>query len=241
MTQPLKILSIEDEPIIARRVKRLCREILGKQMASFQHVASLELGQAALVNDKVDLVLLDLNLNGEDGFSLLREFTSYPAQTIIISAYADKAIEAFEYGVVDFVAKPIGKERLEKALSRASQRIAGQRIDKTARFLSFRTGRRTEIVPVEEIAYLKGADKYSEVISIDKTVRLHDKTLSQLEAMLPANFVRSHRSYIVPKERIAQIQTSPGSKYELVLLSGEYLPIGRTRLAQIREHLDAST
>ena len=66
----------------------------------------------------IDLLLLDLNLHGKSGFLALENAVAGSFQTIIVSAYADQAITAYEYGVLDFVNKPFSRARLEKALNR---------------------------------------------------------------------------------------------------------------------------
>ena len=69
-------------------------------------------------NNSLDLVLLDLNLNGDNGFDLLTTAVSESFHTIVISAYKDQAITAFEYGILDFVPKPFNRDRLEQAFDR---------------------------------------------------------------------------------------------------------------------------
>ncbi len=228
----LSVLSVEDEPLVAQRIERLTRDILGDQISAFRSVQDLTSAFSVLEQEPFDVVLLDLNLGGEDGFELLARFASYASHTIVISAHTDRAVEAFEYGVLDFVAKPFSRERLAKAFERAKPtRSAAAR---ALQFLTFRSGRRTEVVPVSDVVLLRGADKYTEVQLAGGAVHLHDKSLSRLEALLPDDFVRVHKSYIVPLSRIKQLQSSPGSKYDVLLHSGELIPVGRTRVADLR-------
>src|SRR5690554_5041046 len=119
----MNVLIMEDEPIIAQRNQRLLLEYY-KTHPNFHRgrekiCATLEDGLDYLQENDVDLLLLDLNLNGKNGFDILKKFSVHSFHTIIISAYADLAIQAFEYGVLDFVAKPYDKERFFKAMDRA--------------------------------------------------------------------------------------------------------------------------
>lgn len=234
--RPLRILSIEDEPIISRRLERLSREILGERLDTFKSVQTLQAAFDTLDTNPADILLLDLNLAGDDGFELLSRFTSYSNQTIIVSAHSDRAVDAFEYGVVDFVPKPFSKERLSVAFNRAL-RTTPTPAESKLRFLTFRSGRRTDVVPLRDISLIKGADKYSEVTLTDGSVKLHDKRLSDFEALLPDTFFRVHKSYIVPVARVKRIESSPGSKYSALLDTGELVPIGRTRVADLRSRL----
>lgn len=114
----VSLLIVEDEPIVAQRVERLCREILSDQLAQCLVAGSTAEAFNLLDANTIDLTLLDLNLAGQDGFDLLRRFAARPAHTIVVSAETTRAIEAFDLGVLDFVAKPFTKERLEKAIDR---------------------------------------------------------------------------------------------------------------------------
>ncbi len=234
--RPLCILSIEGEPIISRRLERLSREILGEQLTTFTSAQTLEAAFDELESNPADILLLDLNLDGEDGFELLSRFMSYSTQTIIVSAYGDRAVDAFEYGVVDFVPKPFSRGRLSVAFDRALRTVPTSAASKL-RFLTFRSGRRTDVVPLRDICLIKGADKYSEITLKDGSVKLHDKRLSDFEGLLPDSFFRIHKSYIVPIARVKRIESSPGSKYDALLDTGELVPIGRTRVADLRARL----
>lgn len=85
------------------------------QIHAFQ---SLSEGLAYVNSNPIDLLLLDLNLNGENGFDILKQTASLSFHTIIISANKDQALKAFEFGVLDFVPKPFNKARLELAFNR---------------------------------------------------------------------------------------------------------------------------
>jgi two-component system response regulator LytT len=226
------VLIVEDEPIVARRVERLTRDSLGERLARLQAVDTVEAGIAGLEAGGVDLLLLDLNLHGEDGFEILRVVASFAAQTIIVSAYADKAAQAFDHGVVDFVTKPFDAERLDLAL----QRFAGRTepVAQKARFLSFRTGRRASMVELEDVVLIRGADKYSEVVLRDGSVRLHDKSLRQMAELLPAEFMRVHKSNIVRLDQIESLHSQPGNRHELVFKTGERAPVSRSMIATVR-------
>ena len=82
----------------------------------------LQQGLGFIKEQSIDLLFLDLNLNREDGYELLEEVAAESFHTIIVSAYKDRAIRAFEYGVLDFVAKPYTEERLSLAIQRIHPR-----------------------------------------------------------------------------------------------------------------------
>lgn len=227
----MNILIIEDEARIARRIERLLRSILGAEISSLAHRDSLGGGQAFLQENEIDLLFLDLNLNGEDGFLALEGMVAEAFHTIIISAYRDQALRAFEYGVLDFVAKPFSEERL----AQACQRLRSRQAESDAlRYLAVKKRGRRTLVPVEELSYIQGAGVYTELHLQDGSTAIHNKTLEQLEQLLPSDFERIHKSYLVPMREAREIVIEPGSKYSLRLQNDECLPIGRTRYKALK-------
>ena len=164
----------------------------------------------------------------------LRAIRSAP-ETVVVSANTDRALEAFEYGVIDFVAKPFDAERIAKAVSRlqAAKMPARQR----ARFLAFRRAGGTELVETSRIRAIHGADNYAEVELLDGRRLLHDKTLERLEGLLPDSFHRIHRSHIVNLRCIERLRNLPGSRYRALMDSGEELPVSRAQVKGLRSRL----
>lgn len=231
-----QILVVEDEPPVARRLQRLTNEIAGEQLGNTFVAPSVVTAETLLKENDIDLILLDLNLAGEDGFDLLKRFTAKAAYTIVVSAYVERALEAFEYGVLDFVPKPFTRARLEKALERLWGGVRGA--VPPARQLSFETLGGVEVIALDDILFFKGADKYSEAVLGNGDTRFHGKSLNRLENILAPEFVRTHKSYLVHKGSIAEIRSLEGSRYALHLRNGEQLPVGRTRVDHVRQLLE---
>jgi len=91
----MKILIIEDEPAIARRTQRLSQAILGEQIQQIHICNSVESGLAYLAEQEIDFLLLDLNLHGADGFSILEQKVAAPFHTIIISYFLKMVARKF--------------------------------------------------------------------------------------------------------------------------------------------------
>lgn len=230
----MKILIIEDEARIAKRVERMTRDFFDKDVQILLS-DSLESGLIAIENNPIDLLLLDLNLNGEDGFEILQTFVAGPFQTIIISAYTDKAITAFNYGVLDFVPKPFDQNRLEHAFMRFTAQ--GKQSGGDVRFLAVRKAKTFRLVPINEILYIKGAGIYTELHLANNKIELHDKSLEALEKLLPETFERIHKSYIFCWEQADKIVVEAGGKYSMQLKNGDLLPIGRSKYKEIKNKL----
>ncbi len=231
----MNILVIEDELRIAKRILRMTREFFLNTLDQITHIESLQEGIAYVQSNTIDLVLLDLNLNGENGFDLLKNTVSESFHTIIISAYKEQALAAFEYGVLDFVPKPFNKERLDLAFKRVLNKEA---IDaKNIKFLAVKKRGEIQLINIENVIYIKGAGMYAELVLTNGSSFLHDKSLEKLEQLLPEEFVRTHKSYIVKITEIKAIKVNSGSKYMAELNNGKLLPIGRTRYKDLKTRI----
>lgn len=188
-----------------------------------------------LKKNTIDILLLDLNLNGRDGFEILQSLTSRTFQTIVVSANTENALRAFELGVLDFVPKPFDQERLAMALSRAT---AGKKeLNSDLRYLTVRKNGSVRLIELNQLSYIKGAGIYSELHLLDGSHVLHDKGLDALERLLPAGFERIHKSYLVQIKQTENILIAPGTKYAVQLKNGEILPIGRSRYKAFRARI----
>lgn len=228
----MNILIVEDEARIAKRIERMTVDILGGSLQSIAHVDALPAALDYIKNKPLDLMLLDLNLNGANGFDLLVSAVSGSFHTIIISAYKEQAITAFEHGVLDFVPKPFNRDRLQHALSRIAANHPSD--NHPVRQLAIRKKGKIQLVLIDDLMYIKGAGTYSELYLANGTRELHDKSLERLEQLLHNSFVRIHKSYLVKSSEIREIKVKSGSKYLAVLNNGELLPVGRTRYKEIK-------
>ena len=233
----MRILVVEDETMVARQLCRLITEVLKNQLESIEHVYSLSEAKTYLDSNVIDVLFLDLNLSGEDGFELLSNMVAAPFQTIIASANIDQALRSYEYGVADFVAKPFKIERIAKALAKITSSSEDTEAGGgNARYLGVRYLGKTHLIQTEIIVHIQAAGRYSELYLEDGKTRLHEKKLKELLLILPLQFHRIHKSYIANLNLANSIASQPGSKYELLTI-GEKLPIGRKYLASLRERL----
>lgn len=220
----MHVVILEDEAIVAQRLVRLTREIIGDSLDSIHCVSELTEAARHLGTQRDAVLLLDLNLAGRDGFDILRRALAEPFQTVVVSANTARAIEAFELGVVDFVAKPFSAERLAKAFERLQQ---GTRHEH-ARFLAVSVAGRVDLIPVDSVLAIHGDDDYSSIERLDGRRHLHKKTLSALECVLPPRFQRVHRSHIVNMNHVTRIVVNEGGARTLVLANGTQVPVGRS-------------
>ncbi|MEO0425398.1 MAG: LytTR family DNA-binding domain-containing protein [Pseudomonadota bacterium] len=230
----MRVLIVEDEPLVARRLVRMLGALLGAN----SHIDQCDaLGDAmqALQTSRYDALFLDLNLSGQDGFRLLTEALVGAHQTVVVSANTDRAMEAFELGVLDFVPKPFDESRLRITVDRLLQREP--RGGPGTMTLAVRVGRRTQTIPVERICAIHGAGNYSELELESGRKLLHDKSLDQLAALLPDRFQRIHRSHIANMDMVVRLRTIEGSRYRVELSNESELPVSRQRIRDLRKLL----
>lgn len=228
----MKILIIEDEARIARRLQRMSADFFGNNPHEIMICDSLQKGMKHITAQPPDLLLLDLNLNGDNGFDVLELMVSGSFHTIIVSANTDKAITAFAYGVLDFVPKPFDEDRLFQALKRCVTPTI--KPEEGIKYLSVKKSGQVRLVPITELIYIKGAGIYTELHLKSGERELHDKSLELLQQLLPAAFERIHKSYLVNLESAEKVIVSAGSKYGLLLKGGELLPIGRSKYKELK-------
>ena len=178
-------------------------------------------------------MFLDLNLKGKNGFDLLKEIEAESFHTIIISAYNEKACEAFNYPVIDFIEKPFSKERLETALKKLN--YLKSKTNYSSKLLPIKRDSEIKLLDVDLIMFIKGASVYSEVHLTSKKTELHHQNLEKLDQLLPEQFIRIHKSYIVNIYHVDKFKSHGGSKYTLSLKNGDELPVSRTKYKEIKE------
>ncbi len=230
----MRILIVEDEPLVRQRLLRLCQEHTNSR-ARYEAVDCLADADECLRGRTFDGLLLDLNLAGQDGFHLLRKAVAGSFHTVVVSAHAERALEAFELGVLDFVAKPFTRERLAQALERLLE--AGQQRAGHTKFLAVWRPTGIATIAVEQVMRVQADGDYSRVTLASGRDELHEKSLDRLGAILSPAFVRCHRSWMVNLHYADCLKTARGSRSELVMKDGASVPVGRSRLAALRAML----
>jgi len=229
----MNVLIVEDEAVAARRLERLTRRILGDATRRLEIAYDLDGARAALEARPFDLILLDLQLAGEDGFDVLAARTR-GAPVVIVSAYSGRAVEAFQHAVLDFVPKPVVEERLRQAIDRA-RAVAEPRARSR---LIVRAHGRVDFVDVDTIVRATGADDYCELLLASGRTLLSERRLSELETDLPsATFLRVHRSHAVNLKFVERLERRAG-RAVLLLRGGVESPISRRRLDDVAAKLE---
>jgi two-component system, LytTR family, response regulator len=203
----------------------------------------------AIGEQKPDLIFLDVQMPKLTGFDVL-ELLETDAAVIFVTAYDQYAMRAFEVHAVDYLLKPVSRQRFEEALERAKKRIgekqpSAHQLAAAARppqqFLErlvVKDGTRVTLVPVAKLDYVEAQDDYVALASQGKK-HLKQQTIASIEAGLdPSRFVRIHRSYIVNFERLTRIEPYGKDSRLAILVDGTRLPVSRSGYARLKSLLD---
>ncbi|HAA13924.1 MAG TPA: DNA-binding response regulator [Cytophagales bacterium] len=219
----MRVLIVEDVTLVADHISELVKRHLPGCKVTISY--NLEDARYCMAEEVYDLLLLDLNLNGEDGFELLKSATAESFHTIVITANREKAATAFDFGVLDFISKPIVESRFQLAIGRFLNGNGAYR--EKLRYLSIKSKGVVQLVSLQEIECIKASGNYSEIHLGNAQRYLHDKNLESLMRILPDSFVRVHRSYVVEKSKIKKVLKHGGGRYSIELRSGEVVSLSR--------------
>jgi len=233
----IRTLVVDDEPLARTNLIVLLRldtdiEIVGECGSGMESLAAIR-------NKKPDLVFLDVQMPGCDGFDVLELLGSdAPPAIIFVTAYDQYALKAFEAGALDYLLKPFDNARFDKALDRAKERIlrGKDRVPTTNRLIVKGAGR-VSFLSVAEIDWIEAADYYACLHAGTKTHLLR-RSMSELERDLdPSMFCRIHRSTIVNLERVRGLTIGSDGKYEVALKNGTILRLSRRYRKQLQSRL----
>jgi two-component system response regulator AlgR len=241
----LKILIVDDEPLARNRLSSLIGELPGAhRLTEAEHgLAALEI----ITQDPPDIVLLDIRMPVMDGLEVAHHLTGMerPPAVIFTTAYQDHALEAFDTQAVDYLLKPIRKERLRQALARAHilqrarvdelRRIEQPRLPRT--HLSATMHGKLKLVPVKDIRYLKAEQKYVSA-GWPGGILLLDESLVALEDEFRQSFIRIHRNALIAMEYVETLTRDKDGELTVTLRDVKVtLQVSRRNAAEVRKAL----
>ena len=251
----LRAFLIDDEPLALKRLARLLEatkrvEIVGRATDPAE-------GLAELAEAVVDVVFLDIHMPGLTGLQVARRLPP-AAKVVFTTAYDQHAVAAFELNAVDYLLKPIDRDRLTTALDRVAARTEGsprddlratlERLEGYLRgeahlaHLASRVGERVQLIPVDEVTHVFARERATYAATATAEHML-DATIVELERKLdPAKSVRIHRSTLLNLAWVSELHADFGGRL-LVRLRGDKrheLVVSRDRVRPLKERLGLS-
>lgn len=255
--RPFRAVFADDEPL----ARDLVRTLLARD-PEIEVVAECANGSQALEAVRIhepDLLLLDVQMPGMDGFAVVEALDPADMPLVVFATAHDQhALRAFEVHAVDYLLKPFDAERFERAIGRAKERLrarvvadAGQRMAELLvslgrapaargewlRRLAVPHGNRVDYVDTADIDWIEAADQYVK-IHVGTKEHLMRGSLASLEGRLdPAAFSRVHRSAIVALDRVRTLESLGDGSARVRIGEHTWIPVGRARLAELKERL----
>jgi two-component system LytT family response regulator len=249
----MRALIVDDEPLARRGVVLRLREFTDIEIVG-------ECGDGWSAVEKIrelspDLVLLDVQMPGMDGFEVLRAVPqkSLPG-VIFLTAYEQHAVRAFEVHALDYLLKPLDDTRFAAAIARAQKlldsaakaimaervlEMLGPTAEKYTSRFAVQSGSSIQIIAVEDVEWIAAAGDYVE-LHVGNRCHLLRETMASLERRLdPAKFMRIHRSRIVQTERIVELRGIDNREYSVRLSDGSEHRSSRTHVERLEHWLAA--
>jgi len=250
MNTPCKTIIIDDEPLARLRLQKL----ISDYPKTFEIVGEAENGEEAVekINMlKPELLFLDIQMPVFNGFEVLQRL-NYSPKVIFCTAFDEFALQAFDSYCIDYLVKPLSKERFAKTVEKLAQfngnnsEINLQKLiqqfpninKKTeATTLPVKVGDKVIFVRLDEVSYFKADEKYVSIITKHSKSYILDTSLKQLEEKLPASFIRVHKSYIINKNLVKEIRKHFNNRFIFILDDYDQSKItsGRSYYQAVRE------
>ncbi|OOV13004.1 LytTR family DNA-binding domain-containing protein [Flavobacterium sp. LM4] len=230
MKETKKCIIVDDEPaahyVLANYIKQNPQLEL-----VFQGYNGIE-AMDYLRENKVDLMFLDINMPEISGMELLKIIPTHP-KTILTTAYSEFALESYDYGVIDYLLKPIYFPRFLKAIDRffATENVKIKEDEVIVNTVSVKVDGYFRDIELDQLLFAQSFGNYVKIHTVKRTY-LASITTTELEKCLPEkNFMRIHKSYIVALDKIEE------SEKDFVLIKKEKLPIGITYRRELTDRL----
>ena len=223
------VLIADDEPAARRGVRQLLAAhpqfaVVGECRDGAEVLAALE-------STRPDVVFLDIQMPGIDGFDVIRRRTPdrMPA-VVFLTAYDQFAIRAFEAQALDYLLKPVTEARFAATIARLTRQLRAAPAPRDLAF-TVATTRGAVVIPVQEIEWMESADNYTRIWTHGRSYLLRE-AMRTLEQRLDAHgFVRAHRRALVRLASVRSLATKPDGDVSVVLASGARVPLSRRRRA----------
>jgi two-component system response regulator AlgR len=236
---------VDDEPLARKRLARLLEEVGGNEI-----VAEAGNGKEALLRSSElnpDIVLLDVRMPEMDGIETAQQLArlANPPAVIFTTAFSEHALHAFDAQAIDYLVKPIRKERLEQAIAKAHRLNRAQlaSLDKSNEerkgrsHLSVTVRGNIELIPIDDIIFFQADQKYVRVRTARMEALIED-SLKTLEDEFAQGFLRIHRNALINVDYITGIEKDLlGRAFIKMRDTEEKLEISRRLLPEVRRYL----
>ncbi|MCY3034952.1 LytR/AlgR family response regulator transcription factor [Aerococcus mictus] len=240
----MKVLIVDDEQMARQELAYLVKE--HDQVSQVKTADSIDQAITMMLDEKPDILFLDIHLEGETGFDLAKKLKAVhnPPYLIFATAYDQYALEAFEANANDYILKPFEESKIHAAidkyyqsLERASGQVDQDQESKRHEAIPIQSNDRVYLLRPEEIFLVSVQGHTLSIESYDKTYEMAG-SLSAIEKKLPKDlFLKTHRSYLINIDQIQEIQPWFNQTYQVTLRNGSKVPVSRSYLKDFKDRL----
>lgn len=223
----MNCIIIEDQPP-AQRILKKYMEDMGTLKLKGTFADAMQ-AMEFLKDEQVDLIFLDIHLPKMSGIELLKSMQKLPP-VILTTAYADYALESYEFDVVDYLLKPFSFQRFVKAIGKVQSRkedsrplTAGKESPATPSEIFIKSGYEHIRISLDDIIYIKSDADYSEIFLSQRKYLSSEPLRKWLEILDSNRFMRVHKSYIINVRKITKVVGN-----QIFMTQEDVIPIGRT-------------
>ena len=226
----LTCIVVDDELMARKSLERLCEQHSSLTVVGTFSNASDAL--AFLADQEVDLIWLDVEMPGGSGLDMLEKLPVIPA-VVFTTSKTEYAFDAFQYQVVDYLKKPITQSRFDVAVSKVLKLSATNRVRPATepQEIYVKADGRYVRLPFDSISYIENMGDYVKIFTSSQTHIVYS-TMKSLEEKLGSPFLRVHRSYIVPLNKIVDIEENT------LVVMGKVIPISRANKSELMNRLN---
>ncbi len=235
-SKKLKALVIDDEMSGRTMIEFYINEYLSDTIEEIVSVDSINAAIIRLTNFVPDIIFCDYELRGEDGL-MITKLVPKNIPTVVITAHSQYAIQAIRASVFDYILKPIDEGEFLKFRNRLIDKFQQQILEHTTEELGsgetliIKENGENVIIKISDIEYVEASGAYAKIITKNKQYVL-SKTLKTLESSLPNDFLRAHRSFLVPKWQISSFTST-----QVCLKNGKNISLSKTGRKLLLESL----
>lgn len=217
----IRAIAIDDEPPALKVISTFCEKTDLVQLD--KTFSRTDEALKYLKKFPVDLLFLDIHMPSLSGIEFYKA-VKQDTMVIFTTAFSEYAVEGFNLNAIDFLLKPYSFERFMQAVEKAGAAYQHQRnlVPGEALSINIRTNYSLVKIAVADILYIEGLDDYVRFYMNNGKNHISRMTMKSLEAKLPADFVRIHRSYLVPLQKIEKVRNKQ------VIIGDRQLPIGKS-------------
>lgn len=240
----MNAIIIDDEPFASKNLHAILK--LFEQEVSVIAIASSAVEGIERIDElKPDLLFLDIEMPGGDGFEVLEKTSFKGYQVIFITAYSEYAIKALRMNALDYITKPVDPDELTAAIQRAKQNLGKQQSNtyqelinghQKGRFerLAIPTMGGLKYIDLKEIIRLESSSNYTTIYTQKEKPTLVSKTLKSFDQTLSdSGFIRVHQSHLVNQQYITEFHRGDGSY--LVLSNKDKVPVSKSKRGRLKE------